>query len=130
MTSNYNIPRHVFPKARYLLPMEYKIRELSRELELPYGTVRDWVKIGSIPHRRDGRKHIFVYGPDVRQWVMDQRQQIRKTKLPNDYAYCLRCNQPVRMKDPEIIERAGASLLGCTCHFCGTKVFKGVKNDK
>ena len=130
MDTNNRIPQHIFAKAKYLLPMAYKVRELSEELDVPISTLKGWLKSG-IPHERDSRNHIYVYGPDVTKWVFGKRESKQKsTKGSKDYGFCFKCNQPVKMKNPKKKHTSGTVLLSGTCPICKTTVNKGVSNDQ
>ena len=130
MSDLCRIPQHVFAKARYLLPMEYKVRELSEELDVPASTLKGWLSSGS-PHKRDSRNHIFVYGPEFRRWVMSKRKTKKGSKkILSDQAFCLQCNQPVKIKDARERIRAGVIMVTGTCPICGTTVNKGIRLDQ
>ena len=130
MSELIRIPQHVFAKARYLLPMEYKVRELSEELDVPASTLKGWLSSGS-PHKSDSSNHIFVYGPDFRKWVMSKRKTKNEPKkLSPDQAFCLQCNQPVTIIDARERNRVGVIMVTGTCPTCGTTVNKGIRLDQ
>lgn len=50
------IPANVIVKAARLLPMQYTLREISEELDIPESTLRGWFERGA-PHTRDLHNH-------------------------------------------------------------------------
>ena len=102
------IPHQVIVKSPGLLPMHYKLSELSEELNVPYSTLRDWLKKG-IPYEQDDCRQIWVNGEEFAKWVEVQRQRKkkRKRKLQDNYAYCLRCKKDVELVDPIVIPKTG-----------------------
>ena len=97
-----HLPHQVIIKAPGLLPMLYTVHELSEYLGMPERTLCDWLKSGA-PHTRDGRQRIWINGQEFAGWVVAQRRQRRRVPLEDDEAYCVRCNQAVKLRDPVTI---------------------------
>ena len=67
------LPHGVIVRAPGLLPMLYSPRELSEDLQIPEGTLRDWLQAGA-PHRRDGRNRLWINGEQFSAWVKAQQK--------------------------------------------------------
>ena len=105
--------------------MLYTVRELAYELSMPERTLRDWLKSGA-PHSRDARQHIWINGQDFASWVHAQRRKRMRVPLASDEAYCLRCNRPVKLRNPAIIPVKGKLLLiRGTCPICNCTINRG-----
>ena len=126
------IPHQVIVKSPGLLPMYYKLSELSEELNVPYSTLRDWLKKG-VPFEQDDRQQIWVNGEEFAQWVEVQRQRKkkRKHKLQDNCAYCLRCKKDVELVNPIVIPKTGKLvLIRGKCPECGSTINRGGCNGK
>ena len=114
--------------------MQYKLREIAEELQIPESTLRDWLSRGA-PHIRDARNHIWIDGRQFALWVKDER--IKKTKcqslrsLKEGEAYCLRCNQIVTVVSP-VVRRVKGQMVHMkgTCPICGCTVNRGGRHDR
>lgn len=119
------LPHTVIVKAPGLLPMLYTVRELADELSMPERTLRDWLKRGA-PHMLDARRRTWVNGEDFAGWVIAQRRQKRHYKLADGEAYCLRCNQPVKLHNPEILPvKARLVRIRGNCPICNAVINRG-----
>ena len=77
------LPHFVIVKSSGLLPMLYKIQELSQELKIPDRTLRDWLTKGA-PHLRDERGHLWVNGQEFACWISSQRKLKIKNRHGSD----------------------------------------------
>ena len=92
---------------------------------MPERTLCDWLKIGA-PHTRDGRQRIWINGQEFAGWVFAQRRQRRRTPLGDDEAYCVRCNQAVKLRDPVTIPiKAKLVRIQGTCPTCLCVINRG-----
>ena len=123
-------PHIVLVRVQGLLPMQYKAKELAEELGIPSRTLRDWLNQGA-PHYRDRRGHLWVNGREFANCVETHRRKPRRVKLADDEAFCLRCNQPVRLVNPEIIPIMGDLInIRGMCPDCGCVINRGGRNGK
>lgn len=115
---------HIIQLGR-LLDMLYKPSEIAEELGVSQDTVyRSYLPAG-LPHSRDAQGRVWIHGPAFVAWAMEttaQRKNRRKG-LPDDHAWCMRCNQPVLMNRPIVkpINRY-LEILQAPCPQCGVKV--------
>ena len=127
-TIRIKLSHPVIVRAPGLLPMLYTIRELAGELGIPERTLRDWLKSGA-PYTRDARRHIWINGQDFVRWVAARRRTRRRVPLADDEAYCLRCNRPVKLRNPVIIPVKGRLLrIRGTCPFCNSAIHRGARS--
>jgi hypothetical protein len=123
-------PHIVLVRVQGLLPMQYKAKELAEELGIPGRRLRGWLNQGA-PHHRDRRGHLWVNGREFANWVEANRRKRRRVKLADDEAFCLHCNRPVRLVNPEIIPIRGLLInIRGTCPDCGCVINRGGRNDK
>ena len=69
--NNIILKHHSLIKCQSLLPLLFKVSELSYEIGVPNRTLRDWLAKGA-PYIRNNRQHIWIYGPLFRNWVLSQ----------------------------------------------------------
>ncbi|MGD0752800.1 MAG: hypothetical protein ABSA23_15495 [Anaerolineales bacterium] len=123
--SRTHIPHYVIVKAPGLLPMLYKISELSMELKVPDRTLRDWLKIGA-PYIRDNGEGIWINGQEFARWVAGQRKPKQERKLTCSQGYCMHCNKIVELVDPKIIPLKGKLVnIRGICPDCAGIVNRG-----
>lgn len=126
MTRRPHIPHIAIVRAPGLLPMLYTVAELSRELEIPDRTLRDWLDIHGVPHQRDKRGHIWVNGRQFASWVKSMRKPSRTAKLLQTQAYCMKCNQVVEIENPTMVNIKGKLVnIRGHCSRCGCTVNRG-----
>jgi hypothetical protein len=124
------LPHTVIVKAPGLLPMLYSPREICEELDIAESTLRDWLQIG-VPHQRDNRNRIWINGESFAAWVDEQRKPKTMSKLNEDEAYCLHCNQISKLISPQIQPIKGnLVLIKGTCPICGNIVNRGANRDR
>ena len=112
-------------KSSGLLPMEYKVREIATELNIPNRTLRDWLTKGA-PHHRDNRNHIWIIGTELKEWIMANRKKRRGQKMLDTEGYCFRCKKPVELLNPKIIPRKGKLInIRGKCEKCGCSICRG-----
>jgi hypothetical protein len=118
-------PHLVIVRAPSLLAMDYKIQEIVEELGVPNSTLRDWLNKGA-PHHRDRRGHIWINGAEFAKWVQTQHKKPRRKKLADDEAFCFRCNQAVKLINPQIIPIVGKLInIRGICQKCGCMINRG-----
>ena len=114
--------REQFARVGHLLNMYYKPSEIAEEIGCHTDTVyRSFIPAGC-PHERDERGHIWIIGTAFRDWARSTFAH-KGAKMPEGFAYCLRCRQPVRMVSP--IDKPVShylTLVMGTCETCGAKV--------
>lgn len=121
------IPHSVIVKSPGLLPMKYKVSELSEELNIHERTLRDWLS-GGAPHLIDSRNHVWVIGTDFHKWVLECRKKKASRGMTESEAWCLKCMKVVEIKDPQKHSLKGKPRrLRGVCPICGTIVNRGVK---
>ncbi len=128
---NIKLPQQVVVKSPGLLPMLYKVRELSEELSVPEKTLRYWLEIGA-PHQRDERGHVWINGMDFAEWI--QTKAVRKQKekrMEDDEAYCVHCKRVVKLWDPQIVPIRGKLIhIRGKCEYCGHTILRGGRLDQ
>jgi hypothetical protein len=122
------LPRSVILRAPALLPMLYTVSEVSALLEIPDRTLRDWLALYGAPYTRDEKDHIWINGILFASWVDEMRKKkpITRVKLATNEAYCLRCNQAVKLIKPVMKPIKGKlMLIQGRCPDCGTTINRG-----
>lgn len=123
-------PHSVIVKAPGLLPMLYKVSELSRALNIPDRTLRDWLEAGA-PHQRDKNSHIWVNGKLFTQWVQNNRKPKRSARLTDGQAYCLKCRAIVELQSPKVIQiKSKLTNIRAVCPQCGKGINRGGRDGK
>jgi hypothetical protein len=118
-------PHSVIVKSPGLLPMHYKVSELAETIRVPGRTLRDWLVAGA-PHFRDQRNNLWIHGRDFADWVASLRKSVKKRKLRNGEAFCMRCNKPVPMTDIATHNMQGKLILmRGKCPHCGCRICRG-----
>jgi hypothetical protein len=115
------LPHNVIVKSPGLLPMQYMVSELTKELGVPDSTLRDWLRQGA-PFQKDGRSHIWINGEDFARWVKDQKKPGSTRKLGDNEAYCMHCRAVTPLIDPEMRGIKGKLIhIKGKCFFVGTR---------
>lgn len=123
------IPHSVIVKSPGLLPMKYKVSELSEELSIHERTLRDWLA-GGAPHQIDSRNHVWVIGTDFHKWVVESRKKKTSRNMKEKDGWCLRCKKTVEILNPQVISRVGQPIrIRGECPICGAIVNRGVKRN-
>jgi hypothetical protein len=123
-STRIHLPHYVIVKAPGLLPMLYKISELSLELKVPDRTLRDWLA-GGAPYIRDNNR-TWINGQDFAAWVEHQRKPTKEHTATSTQGYCLRCNKLIEIVDPVIIPIQGKLInIRGTCPDCHGIVNRG-----
>ena len=104
-----------------ILDMLYKPSELAEEMGVSLDTIyRSYIPAG-LPYLRESHT-IWIHGPAFVAWVQEIKTTRRaKTALPQGYAYCLKCDQPVEMRSPRVVYRNPTRriiILQSTCPNC------------
>lgn len=133
LTVRIKLPHSVIVKAPGLLPMLYKVSELSSDLCIPDRTLRGWLDAGA-PHLRDRGGHLWVNGHEFAGWVEATRRRkhkIDRPRLTPDQAYCLHCNAIVQLVDPTRVHVKGRLyFIKGTCPQCGSRINRGDSDDR
>lgn len=115
---------HIIKLGR-LLNMMYKPSEIAEEIGVAQDTIyRSYLPAG-LPHIRDAHGGVWIHGPAFIAWAKEtvSKRKSQRTGLPDDHAWCMKCNQPVLMKFPKIkIINRYLELLQAPCPICGTTV--------
>ena len=123
------LPHSVIVKSPGLLPMLYKVSELSEELGIPDRTLRDWLSFG-VPFQKDAHNHIWINGSEFSRWVAKQRKTKTSRGLKESEAWCLRCMKVVEMRNiQEYSIKGKPRRLRGVCSICGAIVNRGVKTN-
>jgi hypothetical protein len=123
------IPHSVIVKSPGLLPMLYKVSELSEELNIHERTLRDWLS-GGAPHQTDSRNHVWVNGTDFHEWVLECQKKKTSRDMKENDGWCLRCKKPVEILNPQVIANIGQPIrIHGVCSICGGLVNRGVKKN-
>ena len=119
-----------------LLDMEYMPGEIASELGVSASTVyRSYIPAGA-PCRQDASGRLWIPGTAFAAWARQHLATNRRGKprepMPDGCAYCLRCNQVIRMQSAvkRLQPRGVLQVTGC-CPLCAGKVhrFVSIKGD-
>lgn len=116
--------QHIVKLGR-LLDMLYKPSEIAEEIGVTTDTIyRSYLPAG-LPYTRDAKRNIWIHGPAFIAWAREtiSQKKSKRVGLPDDHAWCLKCNQPVRLIDPKIktVNRY-LELLQSLCPICGKPI--------
>jgi hypothetical protein len=123
------LTHRVIVKSPGLLPMRYKVSELSEELSLPERTLRDWLALGA-PHERDQAGHLWINGQAFAGWVISRRHKTAPARLKPGEGYCMSCKQTVTIFNPT--QHPSTGKLVCIkgfCPLCNGKIVRGSRHD-
>ena len=104
--------------------MLYKPSELAEEIGIHVDTVyRSYIPAG-LPciHRQ---QDIWIHGPTFVAWAQGTITKHKKKRagLPEDHAWCMKCNQPVLMTEPRICyTNQYIQIKQAVCSHCGTTI--------
>lgn len=115
---------HIVKLGR-ILDMMYKPSEIAEEIGVAQDTVyRSYLPAG-LPHERDDKGNVWIYGPAFVAWAREtvSRRKSKRAGLPDQHAWCMKCNRPVKLNHPQIktINRY-LELMQSPCPRCGTTV--------
>jgi hypothetical protein len=116
--------QHIVKLGR-LMDMLYKPSEIAEEIGVTTDTVyRSYLPAGC-PHERDPKGRIWIHGPAFIAWAREtiSKKKSKRTGLPDDHAWCMKCNQPVALINPKIkpVNRY-LEILQANCPTCGKLV--------
>lgn len=116
-------------RTGHLLNMRYTPSELAKEIGCNTDTFyRSYIPAGC-PHERDGRGHLWIVGTAFRDWARETFKR-KGAKMPDGFAYCLRCRQPVRMMSTaEKPVNRNLTLIAGICATCGAKVYRAKRRQ-
>jgi len=128
--SKVKIHHYAIVRAPGLLPMKYKLSEISKELDIPQRTLHDWLRMG-VPHERDERNHIWINGQEFAKWINSNRKRRSSNqKLKANEGYCFRCNRVVNLVSPIIMPARGKLIfINGYCPFCKGKIVRGGRQN-
>ena len=78
--------------------MLYTVSEMAAALGVPERTLRDWLEAGA-PHDCEQNARIWIHGKEFAAWIAETRDPVKRRKLKDDEAYCMRCHRAVQMTD-------------------------------
>lgn len=116
--------QHIVKLGR-LLDMLYKPSEIAEEIGVTPDTVHRSYLPAGLPHLRDDDGRIWIHGPAFVAWARQTISQKKKDRigLPENCAWCMKCNQPVELIAPKVkIVNRYIELLQAPCPSCGTKI--------
>jgi len=117
-------------KIKALLPIDYKIKEISNETGATDRQVRYWISECGAPTRRDSRKHIWISGKELIVWIEERTKKKSRKKLQDHEAYCFKCKQVVELIDPIMVPIKGKLVnYRGDCQYCGTRINRGGRLD-
>lgn len=123
------LPHSVIVKSPGLLPMLYKVSELSEELGIPDRTLRDWLSFGA-PFQQDTNHHLWINGVEFSTWVTEQRKIKTSRGMKESEAWCLKCMRVIEMKNAQVqLFKGYPKRLRGVCPICGAIVNRGVKKN-
>lgn len=116
--------QHIIKLSR-LLNMLYKPAEIAEEIGVATDTVyRSYLPAGC-PYTRDGEGNIWIHGPTFVAWAREtiSKKKSERAGLPDDHAWCMKCNQAVQLINPKT-KRVNRylELQQAHCPYCGGKV--------
>lgn len=108
-------------RLRGLLPMEYKATELARAIGCHRSTIYESYVPNGCPHRRDKHGHLWIEGLAFVAWA--RALIVRsKYKLEAGQAFCLHCQKPVAIQEPQRSPSKSAVLVRGRCPNCYREV--------
>lgn len=113
-------------RAGGLLDMMYSPEDLEWETGIEARRVREVLLRIGIPHVRDSAGRLWIRGGEFAAWVKVFDKQ-KKVPLAEGEAYCLRCNQPRPMLNPQRVKGYAAVLLQDKCPVCGATINRAVR---
>jgi DNA-directed RNA polymerase subunit RPC12/RpoP len=128
--SKIKVPHAAIVRAPGLLPMFYTISELAQELQVPQSIIKSWIRAG-LSIERDHRKHIFINGRKLANWIKKVREMQKPTPNPDiSVAFCFKCRSEVGIDNPRLLNKSRYVLLKAICPHCGAKVNRGISHDQ
>lgn len=113
--------QHIVKLGR-LLNMMYKPSEIAEEIDLAVDTIyRSYLPAG-LPHLRDEEGNIWIHGPAFISWAREtiSKKKNQRAGLPDNHAWCMKCNQAVALINPKTKEvNRYLELLQARCPQCG-----------
>jgi len=105
-----------------LLHMRYCPSELASEIGCHVDTVYRSFIPAECPHERDDHGRIWIIGTEFAEWA--RTTKTKGPRLADGEAYCLKCNQAVKMMGPITVKPTNRNLelVTGTCPACGTTV--------
>jgi len=118
-------PRPQIIKLSRLLDMEYKPSEIADEIGVSPWVVYNTYLHAGCPHRREKSGQIWIHGLSFAAWARSVNAADKKKpySLQSDEAWCLKCNQVVKMLDAhERKLKSNLVMIYGQCSICGGKV--------
>jgi hypothetical protein len=108
-----------------ILNMMYRPSELAEELCISTETIyRSYLPAG-MPYTRDEKGDIWINGKQFVSWAQETivKNKANRKPLPDNTAWCMRCNRPVELIDPSIVYQNNyIELLQSKCPVCKAKI--------
>lgn len=114
-------------KLRALMDIDYKISEISNELEISTSRFYNvYVPMGC-PHVRDNQNRIFINGLLFKDWY---ESIYKKRTLNKDQTFCVSCKQVVKLINPKKKQKGNLYYYLSDCPNCGKRTAKIVDQKK
>jgi hypothetical protein len=120
-------------KLSRLLYMKYRPSEIAELIGVNPDTVYRSYLLNGCPHEGDENEKIWIIGTEFKKWaeeeIAERKNKIREP-MPENQAWCMKCNQRVEMINPQLKYSGGNRLMyQSICLKCGTKVnrARGIK---
>ncbi len=114
-------------RLKSLMDMMYRPSELSEEIGFSVHQVyRVYLQLGC-PHKRDGRKHIWINGAGFANWYKDF---YKKRGLKENESFCLTCRKGVEKINPTSHKKNNLIYETSYCPGCSRKLAKIVDRVK
>lgn len=112
-------------KLKRILDMQYRPSELAEDIGVNVDTILRGYLPAGLPHTRDDRGRIWIYGPAFVEWAREtiSKKKSKRNSLADDQAWCVVCKGPVPLIDPTVkIANRYLELLQAPCPTCGKTV--------
>jgi len=91
------IPHAAIVRAPGLLPMLYKISEVTEELQVSEDQIRYWMSEG-LPTEQDDTGHLWIDGEALQAWIRALRAKRKERTLGEGQAFCFKCDRAVEFR--------------------------------
>jgi len=113
-------------KLSRLLYMKYKPSEIAEILDIGVDVVyQNYLKNGC-PFEKNEKGNIWIIGTYFREWAQNEiaeRKKKANPPMPENQAWCMKCNKRVLMVNPKVIYSGGnREILQSICPLCVIKV--------
>lgn len=130
MTSHPRLKRVSIIRLGKILNMLYRPSELAEDICVSVDTIyRSYIPAG-MPYSKDQSGDIWINGLQFVAWAKETitKSKEKRFPLPDDHAWCMHCNKPVKMINPIItFKNRYVEILQSKCPICGKKINRGRK---